>query len=127
MLLQTPDEARSLRPLLVFHYSGDVAVYAPSSIHSGQQLVQNRDLNDVIFVEVPAVLNASKVDRFTRLKALGHDAMRLSDHWRQAEDEALPLLRGQTGLLTRHPGGNVTRELIPAEFAGDNARPIRLP
>jgi len=127
MLLQTPDDARTLRPLLVFHYSGDVAVFAPSSVHSGQQRVQNRDLNDVIFLEIPAVLYASKVDRFTRLKALGYDAMKLSHHWSQAEQGSLPLVLGNTGLLTRQANGDVKRELIPTEFAGDKARPLRLP
>jgi len=127
MLLQTPDDARTLRPLLVFHYSGDVAVFAPSSVHSGQQRVQNRDLNDVIFLEIPAVLYASKVDRFTRLKALGYDAMKLSHHWSQAEQGSLPLVLGNTGLLTRQANGDVKRELIPTEFAGDKVRPLRLP
>ncbi len=127
MLLQTPDEARTLRPLLVFHYSGDVDVFAPSSIHSGQQLVQNRDLNDVIFLETPAVLNASHVDRFTRLQALGFDAIKLSHHWQQAEQAPLPLTLGSTGLLTRQNNGDVQRELIPTEFAGDKVRPLRLP
>lgn len=127
MLLQTPDDARALRPLLVFHYSGDVAVFAPSSIHSGQQLLQNRDLNDVIFLETPAVLNASHVDRFTRLKALGFDAMKLSHHWQQAEQAVLPLTLGSTGRLTRQRNGDIQRELVPTEFAGDTVRPLRLP
>ena len=127
MLLQTPDDARTLRPLLVFHYSGDVAVFAPSSVHSGQQLVQNRDLNDVTFLETPAVLNASSVDRFTRLKALGLDAIKFSHHWQQAEQGSLPLTLGSTGLLTRQSNGDVQRELIPTEFAGDNIRPLPLP
>lgn len=127
LLSQTPDDARALRPLLVFHYSGDAAVFAPSAIHSGQQLVQNRDLNDVIFLETPAVLSASQVDRFTRLKALGFDAVTLTQHWLQAERGALPLVHGKTGLLTRQTNGDVTRELIPTEFAGDTVRPLRLP
>ena len=127
LLTQTPDEARSIRPLLVFHYSGDIPVFSPSSIYSGQQQLQNRDLNDVIFVETPAIINSSETDRFTRLKALGHDAVLLLDHWQQALHTQTPFAWGDTGLLSRLPNGEVTRELIPVEFAGDKVRRLRLP
>lgn len=127
LLTQTPDEARSLRPLLVFHYSGDIPVFSPSSIYSGQQQLQNRDLNDVIFVETPAIINSPDTDRFTRLKALGHDAVLLLDHWQQALKTQTPFAWGDTGLLSRLPNGEVTRELIPVEFAGDKVRRLRLP
>ncbi len=127
LLTQGPRDARSLRPLLVFHYSADVPVFATSSIYSGDQARQNRDLNSVIFVEIPAVLNAASTDRFTQLKALGHDAITALDHREQAQVSHLPFAQGATGLLTRMPNGDVERELIPVEFAGDKIRKHRLP
>jgi len=127
LLTQGPGDARSLRPLLVFHYSGDVPVFASSSVNSDDQKIQNRDLNGVIFVEIPAVLNAVSTDRFTQLKALGHDAITALDHRQQALISHLPFAQGATGLLTRMPNGDVERELIPVEFAGDKVRQYRLP
>ena len=56
MLAPDPATARTWRPLLVFHMSGDVPVYATSAINDGEDDTRNRDLNGVMFVETPAML-----------------------------------------------------------------------
>ena len=56
MLAPDPATARTWRPLLVFHMTGDVPVYATSAINDGEDDTRNRDLNGVMFVETPAML-----------------------------------------------------------------------
>ncbi len=122
-----PAEARSLRPLLVYHYSGDVPVYATSAANSGNSHIQNRDLNGLTLVEIPAVLASVDVDRYTRLSALGKDAIGMLDHWQQAEGTTAPFLRAHTGLLQRRSNGEIERELIPVEFDGGSLRRVNVP
>lgn len=128
VFLLTPSAslAREIRPLLVFHYSGDAPVYAPSSVHAGGRSARNRDLNGVHFVDIPAML-ARSPDRYTRLRALGADAVAMLPHRAQAEATDAIVLRGATGLLRRRGNGEIERRLISATFAGDEVRVDRLP
>ena len=127
LLAADPAEARRLRPLLIYHYSGDVPVYSSSAVYSGHDHGQNQDLNDLILVETPAVLQALKVDRYTRLQALGFDAVSMVDHWQQAEATEAIVFQGRTGLLKRLPNGEIERELNSVAFDGGKlkALPIR--
>ena len=127
LLAADPAEARRLRPLLIYHYSGDVPVYSSSAVYSGHDHGQNQDLNDLILVETPAVLQSLKVDRYTRLQALGFDAVSMVDHWQQAEATEAIVFQGRTGLLKRLPNGEVERELNSVAFDGGKlkALPIR--
>jgi outer membrane PBP1 activator LpoA protein len=127
LLAPDPAEARRLRPLLIYHYSGDVPVYSSSAVYSGHDHGQNQDLNDLILVETPAVLQALKVDRYTRLQALGFDAISMIDHWRQAEATQATLFQGRTGLLKRLANGEMERELNSVAFDGGKlkALPVR--
>ena len=127
LLASDPAQARSLRPLLIYHYTGDVPVFATSAASSGHQHIQNRDLNDLMLVETPAVLEAVDVDRYTRLSGLGEDAVLMIDHWRQAENTTAPFARARTGLLRRLDNGEIERELIPVVFDGGELRPLALP
>lgn len=124
LLAPSPAEARSLRPLLVYHFSGDVPVYAPSTVNSGNQHLQNRDLNSLISVEIPAVLSAVDINRYTRLQALGADALALIEHQPQLERTESPVLRASTGVLKRRANGEIERELIPVVFDGGAVRPL---
>ena len=127
MLAPDPAEARSLRPLLVYHFSGDIPVYAPSTVNSGHLHLQNRDLNDLITVEIPAVLEAIDVNRFTRLRALGHDAVSLMEHADQIQVTTAAIQRGETGILHRRANGEIERRLDPAVFDGGELRRLHLP
>ena len=127
LLTPSPAEARAIRPLLVFHYSGEVPVYAPSTIYAGDNPVQNRDLNSVQFLEIPAMLRAVDDLRFRRLNALGADAVRMLEHHQQALETRAPLFAGDTGLLQRAGNGDILRELDLVVFADDNVRRVNLP
>ena len=95
LLTQGPGDARSLRPLLVFHYSGDVPVFASSSINSGDQNNSKSRPQWRDFCRNPCCPQRCSTDRFTQLKALGHDAITALDHRQQALSISSPLHRVQ--------------------------------
>ena len=129
IFLLAPDAAtaRTWRPLLVFHMTGDVPVYATSAINDGVADTRNRDLNGVVFVETPAMLPPRVTDRLSRLRALGRDALTLAQHWQQTTETDQWVIRGQTGLLRRKKDGLVERELALATFDGAQIRSVALP
>ena len=88
MLAPDAATARTWRPLLIFHMTGDVPVYATSAINDGVADTRNRDLNGVVFVEAPAMLPPEMTDRLSRLRALGRDAVTLARHWQQTNETA---------------------------------------
>ena len=123
-------EARSLKPLLAFHYAGSLPVYAISSIYSGIPDPRDRDLDGINFVETPWLLGASPelkdaiaagrtgTQSYTRLNALGADAFLVQSQFRQLQAGADALLRGNTGLLTMNPQLQIQRELLLTTFDG---------
>ena len=122
MLAPDPATARTWRPLLVFHMTGDIPVYATSAINDGLIDTRNRDLNGVLFVETPAMLPPNTTDRLSRLRALGKDALTLAQHWRQATTTDSWIIRGETGLLRRRTNGSIERALNLATFDGPQVR-----
>ena len=122
MLAPDPATARTWRPLLVFHMTGDIPVYATSAINDGLIDTRNRDLNGVLFVETPAMLPPNTTDRLSRLRALGKDALTLAQHWRQASTTDSWIIRGETGLLRRKTDGSIERALNLATFDGPRVR-----
>ncbi len=127
MLAPDAATARSWRPLLVFHMTGDIPVYATSAINDGVSDTRNRDLNGVVFVETPAMLPPEMTDRLSRLRALGRDALTLAQHWQQTTETQQWVVRGQTGLLRRKKDGSVERALELATFDGAQVRREALP
>ncbi|WP_227539331.1 penicillin-binding protein activator [Marinobacter sp. Arc7-DN-1] len=131
--------ARQFKPLFAFYFGGDLPVYSPSIIYEGTPSPsRDRDLNGVIFTDIPWVLGddselragATEIMSGTRgqqgrLFAMGADAWHLS--------KRLPLLRqvdsasiaGQTGVLTMTPYGSIHREQLWAQFR--NGTPELLP
>ncbi len=121
-------EARSLKPLLAFHYASSVPVYAISSIYSGIPDPRDRDLEGINFVETPWLLGASPelkktisagnagTDSYTRLNALGADAFLVQSRFRQLQAGADALFRGNTGLLSMDPQLHIQRELVLTTF-----------
>ncbi|HEY7775960.1 MAG TPA: penicillin-binding protein activator, partial [Kineobactrum sp.] len=136
LLADTPAEARSLKPLLGFHYAGTLPVYATSSIYSGIPGPQNRDLNGARLVELPWLLGsnpelreslatgATGADSFTRLNALGADAGLLQSRFPQLQAGADALLRGATGLLLLDQDLRIVREPVLAVFDGSDLTPL---
>ena len=121
-------EARSIRPLLAFHYAGDLPVYAISNIYNGIPDERNQDLNGIQLVETPWLLGANpdllaalatgdaKSGNYTRLNALGADAYLVQSNFLRLQSGADALMRGNTGLLTLDPTLSIKRQLSPATF-----------
>lgn len=135
LLSSNGPEARSIKPLLAFHYAGTVPVYAISSIYSGIPDARDQDLNGINLVEIPWLLGASPElrvaiaaggtgsDAYTRLNALGADAFLLQTRFHQLQAGPDALLRGNTGLLSMDHELRIRRELSPATFDGGVLRP----
>jgi len=121
-------EARSLKPLLAFHYAGTVPVYAISSIYSGIPDPRDRDLDGINFIEIPWLLGSSPElnhaitaggtgsASYSRLNALGVDAFLLQSQFRRLQAGPDALLRGSTGLLSMDPQLQIHRELVLTTF-----------
>lgn len=130
LLAGTPAEARSLKPLLPFHYAGALPVYATSSIYGGLPDPRDRDLSGARLVELPWLLGSNPSlrvaiaaggtgsDEFARLNALGADAWLLQARFAQLQGGADTLIRGSTGLLRLDPGLRILREPELATFDG---------
>ncbi|WP_227506117.1 penicillin-binding protein activator [Marinobacter psychrophilus] len=132
VMVAEPDTARQLNPLFAFYFAGDLPVYAPSIVYAGTPAPgRDRDLNGVIFTDIPWVLDEKNSLRdeagsqlpgatrgqLGRLFAMGADAWHLS--------KRLPLLKqvpgatidGQTGVLTMTPSGSIRRYQRWARFS----------
>ena len=127
LLAPDPDTARRLRPLLVYHYAGDLPVYSSSAVVNNQGQRQNRDLNELIVLEIPVHFAGSTISETRRLNALGKDAVQLLDHWQQIKSADTTFMRANTGILSATNSGNVERELIPAVFDRGSLVPLNLP
>ncbi|MCB1706788.1 MAG: penicillin-binding protein activator [Halioglobus sp.] len=130
LLSRTSTEARSIKPLLAFHYAGNLPVYALSSIYSGVPDERNQDLNGIILAETPWLLGANPGLRVTlasadagggslpQLNALGADAYLVQAGFSRLQSGADAIFRGNTGLLTMDPNLTIQRELSAATFDG---------
>lgn len=126
LLAPDAETAKTLRPLLVFHFAGDLPVFAPSTIIDRDIDRGLRDLNGVYFVQSASSESDMQIGSLTRLTALGADAASMLAHWQYSGDNAVVLFQGQTGLLTRQADGNITRELTLHAIDGDKIREISL-
>lgn len=130
VMVAEPTVARQFKPLFAFYFGGDLPVYSPSIIYEGTPAPgRDRDLNGVVFTDIPWVLGEENELRRRatnqlsgtrgqpgRLFAMGADAWQLS--------KRLPLLRqvdtasisGHTGVLTMTPQGSIHRDQMWARF-----------
>ncbi|MEE4191204.1 MAG: penicillin-binding protein activator [Halieaceae bacterium] len=130
LLSDNPQHARSIKPLIAFHYAGDLPVYSTSAIFSGRRDPQrDRDLNGIRLLEMPWMLategglsdslgTENGEDERAGLHALGADAFMLTWRLAQLRDSGDARVRGNTGLLNMDNVGRVHRELVPAQFQG---------
>jgi outer membrane PBP1 activator LpoA protein len=128
MLSEQPRQARSLKPLLAFHYAGDLPVYSTSHIFSGRRDSQrDRDLNGIHLLETPwllhpeaplpaALAQGGSDGELADMYALGVDAFMLNWRLAQLRQTADARIRGYTGLLNMDVSGRVHRELVPASI-----------
>lgn len=138
-LAARPQEARSLKPILAFHYGGNIPVYATSHIYSGnRQWRKDSDLNGIIFSDMPWILDTNQPlkamlqeylpeesQRYSRMHAFGADAFRLISRLRQLESNPDAMLRGATGTLHMSAAKQIHRRLDFAKIK--LGLPVRIP
>jgi outer membrane PBP1 activator LpoA protein len=134
-----PQQARQIRPLLLFYNAGDLPVYATSLIYSGvPSPMYDQDLNGIIFADMPWVLNYSQSPRLTsihqrvtslwpssfnrspRLYGFGVDAYTLATQFNDLNSG----IAGATGQLSLGQNGVINRELSWAQIR--NGVPVLL-
>ena len=132
LLSKNAVEARSLKPLLAYHYASDLPVYATSNIYRGIPDTRDKDLNGIHLVETPWLLtkslraqqatasNSSGTSPYSRLNALGADAFLLQTRFTQLRAGEDMLIRGNTGMLSLTPALHIKRQLQAATFDGGN-------
>lgn len=130
-------QTRSIKPLLAYHYAGKLPVYSSSHINDGvEQATKNRDLNGIVFNEIPWVLEANSLKRqvaaryinnkkLGRLFAMGLDAFYLHPRIAQLQQAPDSQLQGMTGRLSLQ-NNRVIRELQMAEFVKGKAKKMPL-
>jgi outer membrane PBP1 activator LpoA protein len=129
-LVARPNEGRAVKPLLAYHYAGDLPVYATSHIYRGNtDRSRDQDINGIHFVDIPWVFNSdsairqainahfARSDAFQRMYALGVDSFRLHMRINQLRTGSGQVF-GETGTLTLNPLGQIERELTLAEIRG---------
>jgi outer membrane PBP1 activator LpoA protein len=124
-------EARSLKPILAFHFAGDLPVYATSQINNGSNSQsEDMDLNGIYFGETPWAIagdntkfsyqinnHISRGGSYSKnLYALGIDAYYVSQRMSLLSANSSYQLQGFTGGLNRLSTGNINREPSWASF-----------
>jgi outer membrane PBP1 activator LpoA protein len=135
LLARSGAEARSIKPLFAYHYASTLPVYSTSSIYAGLPDPRDADLDDILLVDMPWLLDSNPSlrvaitagdtgsDAYTRLNALGADAHRLQSRFSQFSAGPDLLLRGDTGLLRLDAELRIHRETRLATFARGTLQP----
>lgn len=132
-IIATPSEAMLAIPYIITTqnpYAPQVAVYASSRTHSDTlSKNQSRDLNGLIFSDMPWLLNPdrelkretlglwpnmSKIEQ--NLFAMGYDAIKLIPNLQQLRNFPSLRLNGQTGILYVNDAGVIEREFSWAKY-----------
>ena len=130
VMVAEPTVARQFKPLFAFYFGGDLPVYSPSIIYEGTPAPsRDRDLNGVIFTDIPWALGDDNELRTRatenlpgtrgqpgRLFAMGADAWQLSKRLPLLKQVESASISGQTGVLTMTPQGSIHREQLWAQF-----------
>lgn len=132
-LLARPEQARTIKPLLAYHYGGDIPVYATSRTYSGHYAPQDRDLTGIRFVDAPWVIKSSKLKRAIesvqaksrsnmRMLALGIDSFTIHPRLSQLKQISDSRFYGQTGVLKMNEQKQLIRDLQYAYFSKGKAK-----
>ncbi|AOY90256.1 LppC family lipoprotein [Marinobacter salinus] len=130
VMVADPTVARQFKPLFAYYFGGDLPVYSPSIVYEGTpDPSRDRDLNDVIFTDIPWVIGKPSELRtqstrylsgtrgqLGRLFAMGADAWQLSKRLPLLKQVNTASLTGETGVLTMTPEGSIHRQQMWAQF-----------
>ncbi|MCZ6722928.1 MAG: penicillin-binding protein activator, partial [Gammaproteobacteria bacterium] len=135
-------QARLIKPQLEFHQAQSLPVYATSHISSSNSNSDDdRDLNDIQFVDIPWMLDnsdnrdfqeirhywPSSSKHFSRLYALGIDAYRLIPALRRLMINPGETELRNTGQLSVDKNGRVKRALLIATYDRGIAKLLEQP
>ena len=135
-------QARLIKPQLKFHHAQDLPVYATSHISaSNGNPDDDRDLNEILFVDIPWMLNSRNSpdhkqvsrlwpdasQRFSRLFALGIDAYRMIPSLRRLMINPTESIAHNTGQLSVDRNGRVKRSLLMATYEKGRTRLLPTP
>ena len=137
LLLARPQQARSIKPLMAYHYAGDIPVYGTSRLYSGYtDKAKDRDINGIRFTDMPWVLEqASPLHRtisqeiisskeYQRMYALGIDSFNLHPRLRQLKEIPNSRVYGETGTLKLNEKQQIERQLLFAHIKSSIANII---
>lgn len=122
-LVSRPEAAASLRPLLSFHYAGDIPVYANSTVYRGypNPAIDN-DLNHIVFSDAPLLIEPQteligsyQNTPYIRVFAMGLDAFMLSERIKLFQLIDSYSLSGASGLLSLD-GHRIKRKTAYGQF-----------
>ena len=135
-------QARLIKPQLEFHHAQDLPVYATSHISSSTASVDDdRDLDKILFVDIPWMLYSDRnpdyrrvaalwpetSQRFSRLYALGIDAYRMIPSLRRLMINPEETVAQNTGVLSVDSNGRVRRSLLMATYEKGRAKLLEAP
>lgn len=127
LLSNRAEDARSLKPLLDFHYAGDLPIYAISTVFEGNiSSSRDRDINSINFIDMPWSFDSNIEEKqqlqkspqwqssYSRLYALGTDAWLIHDRLNLLNEH---YYRGNTGTLKFDSNGTMRRNLVIGKFS----------
>ena len=134
----SPPEGRELKPLLRFHDTGDVPVYAMGRIFSGRvEKASDQDLNGILFPTTPWQLGATdkttlaldsiRGGAFGNLYALGQDAWHILPWLSLMQKDSDLWFPGETGALRLQENGHLHRQAVWAQFSAGRPVPYQWP
>jgi uncharacterized protein len=122
--------AKQIKPMLAFNFARDIPVYAISQTHDPFTRDENRDLNGILFVDIPWMLSRTSplrsqiednvgqdAERYARFYALGADAYTLAPRIELLTEIQNSHVQGYTGTLSMGDQGKIKRSLQWAKFS----------
>ncbi|MBT8152047.1 MAG: penicillin-binding protein activator [Gammaproteobacteria bacterium] len=112
VIFANSSEAKAIKPLLAYHYAGDLPVMGSSQIYDNNSPAnKNRDLNGIVFSEMPWILDPGRQytglptvyqrsKSLARLFAMGVDAYQLQSRLDGLKYDPLQELVAHTGNLS---------------------------
>jgi outer membrane PBP1 activator LpoA protein len=135
-----PQDAKQIKPLLAYHFAGDIPLYATSTVNDvAHSSSAGRDLNGVIVSDIPWVIHQPKdvsdiqtiwsnANRgYLRLYAMGYDAFKIGTQIHYLKNLSNARIYGATGALQLDSFGQIQRLPEFAQFHAGRLRPLQAP
>ncbi len=107
-----PRDARLIRPMIRFHRALDLPVYSTAQVYSKPNTLLDKDLDGLVFCDIPIVLQGdTSISGTQRLAALGEDAFLLAREIGRLASRSGTAIPGVTGRLSLGLSNKVTRGL----------------